>query len=141
MAKVVVRIPEPKEEYDFSNQKQINRAISIIVEQLNSTFLNEFKELSISSGNRDRLGYCPGVSHAGAAHTNTRQISGGGRCLNNCTKGGKYALHSAVQNVLAKCYGSTNPVNVVRATINALSAMESPETVAARRGKKVEEIS
>ena len=48
---------------------------------------------------------------------------------------------AGVQNVLAKCYGSTNPVNVVRATINALSAMESPETVAARRGKKVEEIS
>ena len=46
-----------------------------------------------------------------------------------------------VQNVLAKCYGSTNPVNVVRATINALSAMESPEKVATRRGKKVEELS
>ena len=44
MAKVVVRIPEPKEEYNFSNQKQINRAISIIVEQLNSTFLNELKQ-------------------------------------------------------------------------------------------------
>ena len=48
---------------------------------------------------------------------------------------------AGVQNVLAKCYGSTNPVNVVRATINALSSMESPETVASRRGKKVEEIS
>ena len=47
---------------------------------------------------------------------------------------------AGVQNVLAKCYGSTNPVNVVRATINALSAMESPETVASRRGKKVVEI-
>lgn len=44
MAKVVVRIPEPKEEYDFSNQKQINRAISTVVEQLNSTFLNELKQ-------------------------------------------------------------------------------------------------
>ena len=44
MAKVVVRLPEPKEEYDFSNQKQINRAIAIIVEQLNSTFLNELKQ-------------------------------------------------------------------------------------------------
>jgi len=44
MAKVVVRLPEPKEEYDFSNQKQINRAIAIIVEQLNSTFLNEEKQ-------------------------------------------------------------------------------------------------
>jgi small subunit ribosomal protein S5 len=48
---------------------------------------------------------------------------------------------AGVQNVLAKCYGSTNPVNVVRATINALSAMESPEKVATRRGKKVEELS
>ena len=48
---------------------------------------------------------------------------------------------AGVQNVLAKCYGSTNPVNVVRATINALSAMESPDTVAARRGKKVEQAS
>ena len=48
---------------------------------------------------------------------------------------------AGVQNVLAKCYGSTNPVNVVRATINALKEMESPEKVALRRGKKVEEIS
>ena len=44
MAKVVVRIPEPKEEYDVSNQKQINRAIALVVEQLNSTFLNELKQ-------------------------------------------------------------------------------------------------
>jgi len=44
MAKVVVRIPEPKEEYDVSNQKQINRAITLVVEQLNSTFLNEQKQ-------------------------------------------------------------------------------------------------
>ena len=44
MAKVIVRIPEPKEEYDFSNQKQINRAISLVVEQLNSTFLDELKQ-------------------------------------------------------------------------------------------------
>ena len=45
-----------------------------------------------------------------------------------------------VQNVLAKCYGSTNPVNVVRATINALCSMESPEEVSLRRGKKTSEI-
>ena len=44
MAKVIVRIPEPKEEYDVSNQKQINRAIALVVEQLNSTFLNEQKQ-------------------------------------------------------------------------------------------------
>jgi len=44
MAKIVIRIPEPKEEYEVSNQKQINRAIALIVEQLNSTFLDELKQ-------------------------------------------------------------------------------------------------
>ena len=44
MAKVVVRLPKPQEEYDVSNQKQINRAVALIVEQLNSTFLNELKQ-------------------------------------------------------------------------------------------------
>ncbi len=47
---------------------------------------------------------------------------------------------AGVQNVLAKCYGSTNPVNVVRATFEALNAMRSPEQIAAKRGKSVEEI-
>lgn len=46
-----------------------------------------------------------------------------------------------VHDVLAKCVGSTsNPVNIVRATINGLSEMASPEEVARKRGKKVEEI-
>ena len=44
MTKINVRIPEPKKEYDESNQKQINRSISAVVEQLNSTFLNELKQ-------------------------------------------------------------------------------------------------
>ena len=44
MAKINVRLPEPKEQYDVSNQKQINRAVALIVEQLNSTFLNELKQ-------------------------------------------------------------------------------------------------
>jgi len=44
MAKINIRIPEPKNQYDFSNQKQINRSITTIVEQLNSTFLNELKQ-------------------------------------------------------------------------------------------------
>lgn len=47
---------------------------------------------------------------------------------------------AGVQDVLAKIYGSTNPVNVVRATINGLVNVSSPEQVAAKRGKTVEEI-
>ena len=47
---------------------------------------------------------------------------------------------AGVRNVLAKSYGSRNPINVVRATMNALSRMQSPSQIAAKRGKTVEEI-
>jgi small subunit ribosomal protein S5 len=45
-----------------------------------------------------------------------------------------------VHNVLAKCIGTNNPMNVVRATLNGLADMVSPEDVAAKRGKSVDEI-
>lgn len=45
-----------------------------------------------------------------------------------------------VTNVLAKCIGSSNPYNVVRATLNGLQSMNSPSEVAAKRGKSVEDI-
>ncbi|MGB1060222.1 MAG: 30S ribosomal protein S5 [Ketobacter sp.] len=47
---------------------------------------------------------------------------------------------AGVNNVLAKCVGTRNPINVVRATINGLTEMTSPDAVAAKRGKTVEEI-
>jgi len=47
---------------------------------------------------------------------------------------------AGVHNVLAKCYGSTNPVNVVRATFKGLQTMRSPEEIAAKRGKKIEDV-
>jgi small subunit ribosomal protein S5 len=47
---------------------------------------------------------------------------------------------AGVRNVLAKSYGSRNPINVVRATIGALQEMRSPQQIAAKRGKTVEEI-
>lgn len=45
-----------------------------------------------------------------------------------------------VKNVLAKIIGSTNPINVVRATLKALQSVSTPEYVAAKRGKTIEEI-
>ncbi|MGD9590984.1 MAG: 30S ribosomal protein S5 [Candidatus Berkiella sp.] len=47
---------------------------------------------------------------------------------------------AGIHNILAKCYGSTNPVNVVRATMKGLAQSHSPQSVADKRGKSVEEI-
>jgi small subunit ribosomal protein S5 len=45
-----------------------------------------------------------------------------------------------VTNVVAKSNGSTNPYNMVRATLNGLANMNTPSEIAAKRGKSVEEI-
>jgi small subunit ribosomal protein S5 len=66
------------------------------------------------------------------ASDGTGVIAGGGmRAVLEC---------AGVRNVLAKSYGSRNPINVVRATVNALSSARSPEDIAAKRGKTVDEI-
>jgi small subunit ribosomal protein S5 len=62
----------------------------------------------------------------------TGVIAGGGmRAVLEC---------AGVRNVLAKSYGSRNPINVVRATIKALAAVRSPNNIAAKRGKTLEDI-
>ena len=45
-----------------------------------------------------------------------------------------------VRNIVAKSHGSTNPYNLVRATLNALSKLRTPAEIAAKRGKSVEEM-
>lgn len=45
-----------------------------------------------------------------------------------------------VTDIICKCIGSTNPYNVVRATINGLKAINTPAEIAAKRGKTIEEI-
>jgi small subunit ribosomal protein S5 len=47
---------------------------------------------------------------------------------------------AGVKNILAKAVGSRNPINLVRATLKGLQAMQSPDRIAAKRGKKLEEI-
>jgi small subunit ribosomal protein S5 len=66
------------------------------------------------------------------ASEGTGVIAGGGmRAVLEC---------AGVRNVLAKSYGSRNPINVVRATVNALAKIRSPDEIAAKRGKSLEEI-
>ena len=54
--------------------------------------------------------------------------------------GAMRAVFDVMTNVVAKAHGSTNPYNIVRATINGLMAMSTPSEIAAKRGKTVEEI-
>lgn len=89
--------------------------------------------------NNDTLHYSINARHGAAkvymqpASEGTGIIAGGAmRAVFECV---------GIHNVLAKSNGSTNPVNVVYATIKGLKSMTSPEQIAAKRGKSVEEIS
>ena len=78
-------------------------------------------------------------AHFGAAHVFMKPASEGTGII---AGGAMRAVFEVVgvKNVLAKCIGSRNPINMVRATIKGLSEMNSPEMIAAKRGKSVEEI-
>ncbi len=81
----------------------------------------------------------PIMGHTGAAKVFMKPASAGTGII---AGGAMRAVFEVlgVKDVLAKCVGTRNPINVVQATINALASMNSPEQVAAKRGKKVEEI-
>ena len=76
--------------------------------------------------------HCTTKVYMQPAADGTGLIAGGGmRAVFEC---------AGVRNVLAKSYGSRNPINVVRATLNALTGTQSPEDIAAKRGKRIEDI-
>jgi small subunit ribosomal protein S5 len=81
----------------------------------------------------------PMVGRHGAAHVYMQPASDGTGII---AGGAMRAVFEVVgvQNVLAKCIGTNNPINVVQATINGLSKMVDAEIVAAKRGKTVDEI-
>lgn len=47
---------------------------------------------------------------------------------------------AGIRNILTKCLGSRNPHNVIKATMEALRQLKTPEIIAAKRGKTVEEV-
>lgn len=88
--------------------------------------------------NGDTLQY-PIKEHHGAARIYMQPASSGTGIIAGGAMRAVLEL-AGIHNVLTKCYGSTNPINVVCATFKALQKMSSVHQVAARRDKPVEDI-
>src|ERR1700716_2780680 len=117
--------------YGFGKAREVPVAISKAMAQARKNLIN------VALRN-DSLHYAIKGAHGATmvymqpASDGTGVIAGGGmRAVLEC---------AGVRNVLAKSYGSRNPINVGGATVNALAMVNSPETIAAKRGKTVEEI-
>ena len=117
--------------FGFGKAREVPVAISKAMAQARKNLVN------VSLKN-DTLHYSVRGTH-GATRVLMQPASGGTGVI---AGGGMRAVLECVgvRNVLAKSYGSRNPINVVRATINALASIRSPENIAAKRGKSVEDI-
>ncbi len=112
--------------FGFGKAREVPVAISKAMAQARKNMVN------VSLRN-DTLHYAVNGTHGATrvfmlpASEGTGVIAGGGmRAVLEC---------AGVSNVLAKSYGSRNPINVVRATVNALASVRSPDEIAAKRGK------
>ena len=117
--------------YGFGKAREVPVAISKAMAQARKQMINVALK-------NDTLHYAIKGTHGATrvlmqpASEGTGVIAGGGmRAVLEC---------AGVRNVLAKSYGSRNPINVVRATMNALTQMRSPAQIAAKRGKTAEEL-
>jgi small subunit ribosomal protein S5 len=117
--------------FGYGKAREVPAAISKAMEQARKNM----KKVHIQEGT---LEYAIDGRH-GASHVYMQPASEGTGII---AGGAMRAVFEVVgvHNVLAKCIGSRNPVNVVRATINGLANIHSPKSVAAKRGKSVEEI-
>src|SRR5450631_749641 len=117
--------------FGFGKAREVPVAISKAMAQARKNMVNV-------SLHNDTLHYAVRGAHGATrilmlpASTGTGVIAGGGmRAVLEC---------AGVRNVLAKSYGSRNPINVVRATMDALAKLRTPDDIAAKRGKSVAEI-
>lgn len=111
------------------------KEVPIAIQKAMETARRNMRKIKLADGT---LQY-PVIGRHGAAKVYMQPASDGTGII---AGGAMRAICEAagVHNVLAKCIGSNNPINVVRATMNGLADMVSPEDVAAKRGKTVEEI-
>lgn len=130
-ALTVVGDGQGKVGYGLCKAREVPIAIQKSMEQAR-------RNLRSVSLNGDTLNY-PIMASTGAAKVYMQPASDGTGII---AGGAMRAVFEVVgiHNVLAKCIGTTNPINVVRATINGLVGMTDAKRVAAKRGKTVEEI-
>ncbi len=88
---------------------------------------------------KDGTLHYPVIGRHGAARVVMRPASEGTGVIAGGTMRAVFEA-AGIKNVLAKVIGTTNPVNVTRATINGLKSLRSPSQVAAKRGKSLKEI-
>ena len=117
--------------YGLSKAREVPIAIQKSMEQAR----RNMRPVSLSN---DTLQY-PIMASTGAAKVYMQPASQGTGII---AGGPMRAVFEVVgiHNVLAKCIGTTNPINVVRATIDGLAGMTNAKNIAAKRGKTVEEI-
>ncbi|MDO4642347.1 MAG: 30S ribosomal protein S5 [Cardiobacteriaceae bacterium] len=117
--------------YGYGKAKEVPVAIQKAMDQAKKSLVNV-------SLNKDTLQH-PVVGTHGAAKIYMQPASTGTGII---AGGAMRAVFEVlgVKDVLAKCIGTRNPGNVVRATINGLQKMTKPTDVAAKRGKRVEEV-
>ncbi len=111
------------------------REVPVAVQKAMDDARRNMVKISLKKGT---LHYATTGRH-GAAQVVMRPASGGTGII---AGGAMRAVFEVVgvSDVLAKCIGSSNPINVVRATIKALQSINNPAEIAAKRGKSVEEI-
>lgn len=130
-ALTVVGDGQGKVGYGLSKAREVPIAIQKSMEQAR-------RNMRTVSLDGDTLNY-PIMSSTGAAKVYMQPASEGTGIIAGGPMRAVFEV-VGVHNVLAKCVGTNNPINVVRATIEGLSGMTDAKRVAAKRGKTVEEI-
>lgn len=117
--------------FGYGKAREVPVAIQKSMEYARKSFVN----VDLNNGT---LWHAVKSGH-GAAHVYMQPASEGTGVI---AGGAMRAVLEAVgvKNVLAKATGSRNPINLVRATLKGLSEMHSPAKIAAKRGKKVEDL-
>lgn len=117
--------------FGYGKAKEVPLAIQKAIEKARRSMV----EIPLNDGTL----FYPKIGRHGAAKVHMQPASEGTGII---AGGAMRAVFEVlgVRNVLAKCIGSRNPINVVRATMQGLQNIQSPDSIASKRGKSVKDI-